>query len=198
MVRGWKGDLEYDTLSKLHVNKPNVPIITKKPNKIVVVDLDGTIFDVRTRWKKSAEFARPPSPKFWNTFYSEVYMKYDKPIKNTIRTLYEINKLGLEIVYIGSRREPLYEYTYKQLLSHNFPKGKVILRQKNYPTYNFKIRALNRLKLNNNIILYICNKPIDIDISNEVKIRCFRVFPNQDWNSYVISQIAKICNPINN
>lgn len=72
-------------------------------NKIVVVDIDGTIAKVGDRLKHLQE-----SPKNWDKFYERC--NEDEPIQNIIEL---VKTLGMkyEIVFLTGRRESLREKT---------------------------------------------------------------------------------------
>ena len=67
-IRGFKGDLTPRRLREQHIKPKIVAPTPLHKRNCIVVDIDGTLFDVRSRWKIAANQAKPPSPKFWALF----------------------------------------------------------------------------------------------------------------------------------
>lgn len=190
-IRGWRGDLTPEELDKQKVKPGQIPPSPRLQTKYVVVDIDGTLFDVRTRWKIAAQQAKPPSPKFWGLFMNPEYLQYDTPNEGAAKVLREIKRLGFNIVYISGRRTNMLEHTRRQLKNHNFPEGIVVLRNKGRPTENFKISVLNRLKYEGRVIVYIGDDSIDDYVGQETKTPTVRVSANKSWTNGNVENIVK-------
>ena len=78
-IRGWRGELTSRQLGSQKIKPDQEPPTPLHDKSYVVVDIDGTLFDVRKRWKVSAMQAKPPSPKFWALFMNPDYLQYDIP-----------------------------------------------------------------------------------------------------------------------
>jgi len=190
-IRGWRGELTSRRLGEQRIkSKPVIPTPRHKKN-YVVVDIDGTLFDVRRRWKIAAKQAKPPSPKFWALFMNPEYLQYDTPNDGAAEVLNEIQNLDIEIVYLSGRRMSLLEHTRKQLKNHDFPEGIVLHRDKGRPTENFKISVLNRLKYEGNVIMYIGDGAVDDYVGEVTKVPTVRINSNSSWTNGNVENIIK-------
>jgi hypothetical protein len=79
--------------------------------KIVIVDIDGTISKVGDRLKFLQK-----SPKDWDSFYAASFE--DEPILPIIQLVWQLYRVGYEIVFCTGRRESCREKTQEWLNEH--------------------------------------------------------------------------------
>lgn len=97
--------------------------------KLIVVDLDGYIYDNLER--ATAANILPGVPKKlgnWGLFYSAFWLRKDKPIAKALEVLQTLAQRDYEIVYLTGRQENTLEVTKECLERDGFPTGKVICR----------------------------------------------------------------------
>ena len=162
---------------------------TGKP--VVIVDLDGTIFDTSERYRLASEEHNPKSPKFWDAFMDTSKIKHDKPIKNTAFFLASLKHSGATIIYLSGRRATLSKETRRLLDNHGYPQGKLILRPKGNNTVDFKVDNILRLRKNNNVKVYIGDDKKDEEIGKIVNVPTVRVNKNKEWSSLKRRKIIK-------
>jgi len=193
-MKGWKGELERHSLASRGIKskreamgrfkdfKVNLP-------KVIVVDIDGTLFDTRKRWDKASEYAKPPSPDFWNLFMSDDFIKLDTPIKNSARVLRYLEREGFSIIYLSGRRKSLLLDTEIALEKAGFPEGEIILRERGIATEDFKIREMRRIAIDNNIVMSIGDSDSDKYVAMKTTVPFVRVLQNSDWDNIVVERI---------
>lgn len=150
---------------------------------VVIVDLDGTVFDVSERYEMASEEHNPKSPKFWDSFMDTSKVKHDKPIKNTAFFLSTLKQAGAKIIYLSGRRATLSKETRRLLDKHGYPQGKLILRPKGNNTVDFKVDQILRLRTTNNVKVYIGDEKRDEEIGKIVNVPTIRVNSNKEWSN---------------
>lgn len=193
-MKGWKGELERHALAsrgikskreaygKIKDYKSNLP-------KVIVVDIDGTLFDTRERWNKAKEIAKPPSPDFWNMFMSDDFIKLDEPIENSAKVLRYLVKRGFKIIYLSGRRKSVLIDTEMALEKGGFPEGEILLRKKGMATEDFKIREMRRISMENNVIMSIGDSDSDKYVAMKTTVPFVRVLQNSDWDRIIIERV---------
>ena len=77
------------------IKEPKINGIHNK--KIIVVDLDGTVFDITKRWNLAKNKYKEGTPQFWDSFMDEEKIKYDIPINKTADRLQQLKDMGYKI-----------------------------------------------------------------------------------------------------
>ena len=196
-MKGWRGELERHNLASKGIKTKNMSLTKQVDNcadgieleRAVIVDLDGTIFDSRVRWKKASEKATPPSPAFWEYFMSDDFIKYDTPIKNSAKVLNYIKECGFKIIYLSGRRDEVKLDTEIAIEKYGFPEGEIILRKKGLKTEDFKIRELRRLKSEYNVAMMIGDSDSDKYVAMQTQTHFVRVLQNDVWNKTDVENI---------
>lgn len=158
----------------------------------VVIDIDGTLFNVNERFNHAKKVAKHPSPQFWDAFMNPKLVKLDKPIARTADRLKELKKAGHTIIYLSGRRENLMNETNNLLKKYGFPKGKVILRKKGKDTTDMKVDVINSLKLKGDIKVYVGDELRDKKISELTNVPFVRVKKDKQWCTEKWNMIKKL------
>lgn len=193
-MKGWRGELERHALASKGIKTTGMGMKRLKDykvnlDKVIVVDIDGTLFDTRERWKKALEVAKPPSPTFWNAFMSDDFIKLDKPIKNSARVLHYLVKEGYKIIYLSGRRKSLMLDTEIAFDHANLPEGEIILRPKGMSTEDFKVREMRRLNMENNVIMSIGDSNSDKYVALKTTTPYVMVLQNNGWDNIILDRI---------
>lgn len=193
-MKGWKGELERHALASKGIKtKTNAygKIKDYKINldKVIIVDIDGTLFDTRIRWKKATEIAKPPSPAFWEAFMSDDFIRHDTPLRSSAKVLEFLVKSGYKIIYLSGRRDEVLIDTEIALERGGFPDGEIILRRKGLRTEDFKIREMRRLNMEYNVVMSIGDSDSDKYVAHEVAIPFVWVLQNSEWDKDTLKQI---------
>ena len=193
-MKGWKGELERHSLASKGIKtKTNAygKIKDYKLNlqKVVIVDIDGTLFDTRIRWRKANEIAKPPSPAFWEAFMSDDFIKHDTPLRSSAKVLNFLVKSGYKIIYLSGRRDEVLLDTEIALEQGGFPEGEIFLRRKGLKTEDFKIREMRRLNMEYNVVMSIGDSDSDEYVAHEVAIPFVWVLQNSEWDKDTLNHI---------
>ena len=134
---------------------------------MLVLDMDGTLFDTSARWNECEKLAKGNKRMFWECFQSPRFMDFDKPkweVIEFVKQLIEEKKPEV-IVVVSGRSEKQREATLKQLSEIGIEPNEVVLRgEKDFrKDHEFKRDAVRRLKEK-----YDQNKVIMIDDSDTV------------------------------
>ena len=101
----------------------------KPKKKGVVVDIDGTIFDISERWNQCQRFTK--RSEMWNcVFDPEKIRKLDKPKHNVINYIKDLSNKGYDIIFVSGRVETLRDVTLEQFEKYNIPHTRLYLRPK--------------------------------------------------------------------
>ncbi len=131
--------------------------LPKKILKVAVFDLDGVLFDVNERLKKTLEelgvkkfddLSKKQRNIFWRIFLSPKYMYLDNPNTKLIKHLNELKSNKIKIIIVTGRSEDAQrEYTLRQLKSTGIEYDEIYFRPKNYyqKDYIFKTEIVKRL-----------------------------------------------------
>lgn len=189
-MKGWKKDSYRHKMAKFGIKTANgikrieaygQAKITGTP--VIIVDIDGTIFDTSERYELASAEHNPKSPKFWDAFMDTSKIKHDKPIKNTAYFLSSLKHAGAKIIYLSGRRATLSKETRRLLDDHGYPQGKLILRPKGDNTVDFKVDQIMKLKKTNNVKVYIGDEKRDEEIGKIVDVPTIRVNSNREWSN---------------
>jgi phosphoglycolate phosphatase-like HAD superfamily hydrolase len=116
---------------------------------MLVLDLDGTLFDTIDRWNECEKLANGNKRMFWECFQSPRFMKLDKPKWEVIMFVQQLieEKKPEVIVIVSGRSEKQREATLKQLSEIGIEPNEVILRgEKDYrKDHEFKRDAVRKL-----------------------------------------------------
>jgi len=134
---------------------------------MLVLDMDGTLFDTSARWNECEKLANGNKRMFWECFQSPRFMDFDKPkweVIEFVKQLVEEKKPEV-IVVVSGRSEKQREASLKQLSEIGIEPNEVVLRgEKDFrKDHEFKRDAVRRLKEK-----YDQNKAIVIDDSDAV------------------------------
>lgn len=107
-----------------------------KNNRIIVVDIDGTVANLQHRVKFI-------NAKLYGSFYAQA--KYDEPIKNIINIVKELQE-KFTIVYLTNRPESIRKDTYIWLTDQGLRVDNLIMRStRDYrKDYVVKVEKLNK------------------------------------------------------
>ena len=134
---------------------------------MLVLDMDGTLFDTSDRWYECEKLANGNKRMFWECFQSPRFMNLDRPkweVIEFVKQLIEEKKPEV-IVVVSGRSEKQREATLKQLSEIGIEPNEVVLRdEKDFrKDHEFKRDAIRRLREK-----YDQNKAIVIDDSDAV------------------------------
>jgi len=134
---------------------------------MLVLDMDGTLFDTSARWNECEKLANGNKRMFWECFQSPRFMNLDRPkweVIEFVKQLIEEKKPEV-IVVVSGRSEKQREATLKQLSEIGIEPNEVVLRdEKDFrKDHEFKRDAIRRLREK-----YDQNKVIMIDDSDTV------------------------------
>ena len=134
---------------------------------MLILDLDGTLFDTSARWYECEKLANGNKRMFWECYQSPRFMNLDKPkweVIEFVKQLVEEKKPEV-IAVVSGRSEKQREATLKQLSEIGIEPNEVVLRgEKDFrKDHEFKGDAIRRLREK-----YDQNKVIMIDDSDTV------------------------------
>jgi predicted secreted acid phosphatase len=191
-LSGWfKQSYRHQLASRGIKTKYKIPEFKTKGKRFIIVDIDGTIIDISTRWKLASEKFTEETPAFWNEMMRPEMLKLDRPIDNTAYYLSTLVSNKINIIYLSGRRDNLTKETSRFLKDNGFPTGQLILRPLGMSTREFKSLILEKVKVNNNILLSIGDRDSDEEVSANLNIPFIRVRPNITWDSKTRRKILK-------
>ena len=134
---------------------------------MLILDLDGTLFDTSARWYECEKLANGNKRMFWECYQSPRFMNLDKPKWDVITFVQQLieEKKPEVIAVVSGRSEKQREDTLKQLSEIGIEPNEVVLRgEKDFrKDHEFKGDAIRRLREK-----YDQNKAIAIDDSDAV------------------------------
>jgi len=134
---------------------------------MLVLDMDGTLFDTSARWNECEKLANGNKRMFWECYQSPRFMNLDKPKWEVIEFVKQLieEKEPEVIAVVSGRSEKQREATLKQLSEIGIEPNEVVLRgEKDFrKDHEFKRDAVRRLREK-----YDQNKVIVIDDSDTV------------------------------
>ncbi len=134
---------------------------------MLVLDLDGTLFDTSARWNECEKLANGNKRMFWECYQSPRFMNLDKPKWEVIEFVKQLieEKEPEVIAVVSGRSEKQREATLKQLSEIGIEPNEVVLRgEKDFrKDHEFKRDAVRKLREK-----YDQNKVIVIDDSDAV------------------------------
>ncbi len=134
---------------------------------MLVLDMDGTLFDTSARWNECEKLANGNKRMFWECFQSPRFMNLDKPKWEVIEFVKQLieEKEPEVIAVVSGRSEKQREATLKQLSEIGIEPNEVVLRsEKDFrKDHEFKRDAVRRLREK-----YDQNKAIVVDDSDTV------------------------------
>ena len=97
---------------------------------MLVLDLDGTLFDTSARWGECEKLDNGNKRMFWECFQSPRFMNLDKPKWDVIRFAQQLieEKRPEVIAVVSGRSEKQREDTLKQLSEIGIEPNEVVLR----------------------------------------------------------------------
>ena len=141
---------------------------------IVIVDIDGTIADVRHR----LHHIKGPGKKDWKSFFEA--MDHDTPIKAMIRHVHELEK-DHDIIIVTGRPEHYRVRTEKWLKANRVRYVRLFMRPDgdHRPDYEVKVEAL-REYAKGQIVLAIDDRGPVCDAYEKNGVRCLRVQSDEE------------------
>jgi len=134
---------------------------------MLVLDLDGTLFDTSSRWNECEKLTKGNKRMFWECFQSTRFMNLDKPKREVIELVQQIieEKKPEVIAIVSGRSEKQRKETLKQLSEIGIEPNEVVLRgEKDFrKDHEFKRDAIRKLRGK-----YDQNKVIVVDDSDAV------------------------------
>jgi len=116
---------------------------------MLILDLDGTLFDTSARWNECEKLANGNKRMFWECFQSPRFMNLDKPKREVIRFVQQLieEKKPEVIAVVSGRSEKQREDTLKQLSEIGIEPTEVVLRgEKDFrKDHEFKREAVRKL-----------------------------------------------------
>jgi uncharacterized HAD superfamily protein len=153
--------------------------ISKSPSQqvgksVVIVDIDGTIADVRHR----LPHIKGPGKKNWKAFFEG--MDRDTPIESMVRQVHELEKAH-DIIVVSGRPEHYRKRTEKWLKEHGIRYRQLFLRPDgdHRPDYTVKEEVLREFP-KGQIVLAIDDRAPVCDMWEKHGIRCIRVDSDEE------------------
>ena len=144
------------------------------PQSIVIVDIDGTIADVRHR----LHHIKGPGTKNWKAFFEA--MDGDTPIESMIRRVHELERQH-DIIVVTGRPEHYRTRTEKWLEKQGIRFLKLFMRPDgdHRPDYTVKEEVLREFR-KGQIVLAIDDRGPVCDMWEKNGIRCIRVDSDEE------------------
>ena len=115
--------------------------------RLVTVDMDGTIADISRRREYALQFGPDKSIKFYSALLDGSKYHMDDPIEPSRVFLHRYaSEIGGTIVYLSGRREGSEIQSEAWLRAHKFPEGKIVHRKMGHRSLDFKTDWLKKLK----------------------------------------------------
>jgi len=97
---------------------------------MLILDLDGTLFDTSARWNECEKLANGNKRMFWDCYQSPRFMNLDKPEREVITFVQQLieEKKPEVIAVVSGRSEKQREDTLKQLSAIGIEPTEVVLR----------------------------------------------------------------------
>lgn len=129
-------------------NKTSLPKVSfTKNDRVISVDMDGTIADISKRIKYASSFAPNGSPEFYAVLLNGEHYTMDIPIVAAREFLNSyVTQSGGKIVYLSGRRQGTESQSEAWLNTHGFPPGMIIHRRTGHRSLDFKVDWLRSLK----------------------------------------------------
>ena len=145
----------------------NLLVAVSKP--IVIVDIDGTIADVRHR----LHHIKGPRKKNWKAFFEA--MDRDKPIESMIAQVHELEKKH-DIIVVTGRPEHYRKRTEKWLREHDIRYVRLFMRPDGDHRRDYTVKEeVLRKYAKGRIVLAIDDRGPVCDMWEKNGIRCIRV-----------------------
>ena len=123
---------------------PNRP---SRDNRIITVDIDGTIADVSKRREYAIQYGPEQSLAFYDVFLTGELFTMDTVIPGSVQFLRRYDReIKGTIVYLSGRREKTEKETLAWLNSNGFPEGVIVHRRRGVKSGDFKIDFLTQIR----------------------------------------------------
>jgi hypothetical protein len=140
----------------------------KSRERIVTVDLDGSVADITLRRLYALKFGPEKSPAFYDVLLDPVHFHMDVPIEPARDFLQEYRQAtGGEIVYLSGRRLGTESASLEWLVRNGFPVGRVIHRRTGRKSADFKKECLLELAAQYKVDAHFGDRPDDDSRSAE-------------------------------
>jgi phosphoglycolate phosphatase-like HAD superfamily hydrolase len=145
------------------------------PKRILILDLDGSLFDSQKRWEECQRLNPNNKREFWNCFQSEKFMDLDEPrmnLVNFVKSLIEINTIT---IVVSGRNSRQYNKTMEQLNKIGIIPNEIYLRgDKDFrKDFEFKADIISKI-----LQKYNAEEIIMIDDSDDVLKHISEKFQN--------------------
>jgi predicted secreted acid phosphatase len=125
--------------SSTSVNTAALPPHFKAGDRVLSVDIDGTIADVTKRKLYALQFGPDASRVFYEVFLAGEHYHMDDPVIASREFLHKyVSDLRGKIIYLSGRREGTEGHTQEWLTRHSFPDGHIVHRRKGLQSAQFK------------------------------------------------------------
>jgi predicted secreted acid phosphatase len=161
---------------------------TKHMQRIITVDLDGTVADISQRREFALKHGEERSPQFYEVLLDPQHFYLDEPVGSSrdFLTAYVTSTQG-EIVYLSGRRVGTEANSREWLISHGFPDGRVIHRRTGRKSADFKFECLSQLSEEFRIDGHFGDREIDDgQVAEKAGVRYFLI---KDYQWPIFSEI---------
>jgi predicted secreted acid phosphatase len=157
----------------------------KKRDRIITVDLDGTVADISHRREHALKFGEEGSPSFYDVLLDPELFNLDIPIIPARDFLCAyVSEAAGEVVYLSGRRIGTERDSLEWLIQRGFPEGRVIHRKTGRKSADFKKECLESLSREFRIDGHFGDREIDDRGSAEsVGVRYFHI-DNYQWPNF--------------
>lgn len=115
--------------------------------RIVSVDLDGTVANIERRREYALQFGPDGSVDFYTALLDGAHYHMDDPIPASRDFLWRyVRELRGKIVYLSGRRQGTESHSEKWLREHGFPGGEIIHREMGHRSLWFKSEWIQTLR----------------------------------------------------
>lgn len=130
--------------------------------RLVVLDIDGVLADVRHRLRHVER-----RPKDWDAFFAA--MDDDTPLAEGVALAHEHVAAGHGVVYLTGRNEAYRDLTARWLAGHGLPEGRLVMRREDdrRPARLFKPQALARLARDADIVAVVDDDDAVVEVLRE-------------------------------
>jgi len=149
--------------------------MTTSPKRLLILDLDGTLFDSQKRWEECQRLNPNNKREFWNCFQSEKFMDLDEPRLNLINYVKSLINENTTVVIVSGRNSRQYNKSIEQLNKIGIIPNEIYLRADKDFRKDFEFKAEIVMKI---LQKYNAEEIFMIDDSNDVLNHISEKFPN--------------------
>jgi predicted kinase/phosphoglycolate phosphatase-like HAD superfamily hydrolase len=159
----------------------DLELLGSPKNKIVIVDLDGTIADPSARESRALRITKGKrGGPFYGLFLSNAHVKLDTPFPTARKVLTELARRGIGIVYVTSRPKRMTVGTQDWLRDHSYPDGDLYLRPSGKSVV-YKRRIFSDLADQYDVVAVIDDEDRFLEIAEDLKLPTIKIRRDEDW-----------------